>query len=80
MIMVYFYTKPLKILFCTSFVRSSPSLLMTHTVKFGVYLKEGIKFLVLTFAVRLKSKFDTANLNTFIFRYFPSQKSLLDYD
>ena len=56
------------------------SLLMTHTVKFGVYLKEGIEFLVLTFAVRGKSVFDTANLNTFIFRCFPSQKSLLDYD
>ena len=54
------------------------SLLMTHTVKFGVYLKEGIEFLVLTFAVRGKSVFDTAN--TFIFRCFPSQKSLLDYD
>ena len=53
------------------------SLLMTHTVKFGVYLKEGIEFLVLTFAVRLKS-FDTTNLNTFIFRYFPRQKFLLD--
>ena len=50
---------------------------MTHTVKFGVYLKEGIEFLVLTFAVRLKS-FDTTNLNTFIFRYFPRQKFLLD--
>ena len=53
---------------------------MKHTVKFGVYLKEGIEFLVLTFAVRGKSVFDTANLNTFIFRCFPSQKSLLDYD